>query len=145
MPEYSKPRKITEVQGTGVIDYPTQTHIVRHEAPISDDLSVVIAVYRSTRTSESRSTSGEESLPQFMDKGVLMQAKLLDADMERLFQQYGEKAIAYYEGRVLVVEETEEDVIARIPEEYRQLPIVIRHLGRLKGPDFMGGPKGGLW
>ncbi len=73
---------------------------------------------------------------------ILLQSRLLDAQMQSLAKTYQGKWVVFYDGRVLASGETIEEAISHIRDDERGLPFVIELVDADAEPIDMGGPKG---
>lgn len=71
---------------------------------------------------------------------LFAQAHALDARMDEMRERYLGKVIVFYGGRVICAADTDEEAIAHIPDDMRDLQLIIRRIELDTGPDFMGGP-----
>ncbi|MBM4034061.1 MAG: hypothetical protein FJ291_20095 [Planctomycetes bacterium] len=73
---------------------------------------------------------------------VLIQAILLDSQMEDLATRYEGKWVVFYDGNVLASGKTDEEALSQLSAEQRALPFVSRLIVLHDEPCYMGGPKG---
>ena len=78
----------------------------------------------------------------YSPEAVLVQARMLDEQMETMRLRFAGKVIVFCDGQVLCSAATEEEAISTIPKEMWDLPFVIRPIEADSEPDYMGGPKG---
>jgi len=111
------------------------------EAPImSKPLSDHEPALTQDGTSQAHPETGQPL--RYSPEAVLVQARMLDEQMETMRLRFAGKVIVFCDGQVLCSAATEEEAISLIPKDMWDLPFVIRPIEAVSKPDYMGGPKG---